>query len=148
VATVLAPTTVNAMLAVSLAWWPWYARLVYSATSSIRNEDYVKASELAGASSSHTIFREITPNVLGSILTKVSLDGGWVILIGAALSYVGLGAPTPIPDLGTMISNGATYLPGGVWWTTIFPAAAIVLVILGFNLLGDGINDMFASGVR
>jgi len=148
VATVLAPTTVNAMLAVSLAWWPWYARLVYSATSSIRNEDYVKASELAGASSSHTIFREITPNVLGSILTKVSLDGGWVILIGAALSYVGLGAPTPIPDLGTMISNGATYLPGGVWWTTIFPASAIVMVILGFNLLGDGINDMFASGVR
>jgi peptide/nickel transport system permease protein len=147
VASVIAATTFNAMLAVSLAWWPWYTRLVFSSASSIRNEDFVKAAELAGAGPRHIMFKEILPNTLGSILTKVTLDAGWVILIGAALSFVGLGAPTPTPDLGTMISEGAQYLPT-IWWTTVFPAVAIVIVILGFNLLGDGVNDMFSSGVK
>ena len=146
VASVLTPSAINAMLAVSLAWWPWYTRLVYSSASSIRNEDFVKAAELVGASPSHIMFKEILPNTLGSILTKITLDAGWVILIGAALSYVGLGAQAPTPDLGTMISDGATYL-GTAWWISIFPALAIVAVILGFNLLGDGVNDMFSSGI-
>ena len=146
VASVLTPTAINAMLAVTLAWWPWYTRLVYSTASSIRNEDFVKAAELVGASRWHIMFREILPNALGSILTKVTLDCGWVILIGASLSYVGLGAQPPTPDLGTMIAEGATYLPAE-WWISIFPAFAIVIVILGFNLLGDGINDMFSSGI-
>jgi peptide/nickel transport system permease protein len=146
VASLLTPSAVNAMMAVSLAWWPWYTRLVYSSASSIRNEDFVKAAELVGASPFHIMFREILPNVLGSILTKVSLDGGWVILIGSALSYVGLGAQFPTPDLGTMISEGSSYL-GTAWWMSIFPALAIVVVILGFNLLGDGVNDMFSSGI-
>jgi peptide/nickel transport system permease protein len=147
VASVLAPTAINAMLAVSLAWWPWYTRLVYSSSSSIKNEDFVRAAELVGASKWHIMFKEILPNTLGSILTKVTLDCGWVILIGAALSYVGLGAQAPTPDLGTMISEGSTYLPAQ-WWISIFPAFAIVVVILGFNLLGDGINDMYSSGIK
>ena len=146
IASVLTPSAVNAMVAVSLAWWPWYTRLVYSSSSSIRNEDFVRAAELVGASRWHIMFKEILPNTLGSILTKVTLDCGWVILIGAALSYVGLGAQTPTPDLGTMIAEGSTYLPAW-WWITLFPALAIVIVILGFNLLGDGINDMFSSGL-
>lgn len=146
VASVLTPSTVNAMLAVSLAWWPWYTRLVYSSSSSIRNEDFVRAAELVGASRWHVMFKEILPNTLGSILTKVTLDCGWVILIGASLSYVGLGAQPPTPDLGTMIAEGSAYLPAQ-WWISIFPAFAIVIVILGFNLLGDGINDMFSSGI-
>jgi peptide/nickel transport system permease protein len=146
VASVLTPSAVNAMLAVSLAWWPWYTRLVYSSASSIRNEDFVRAAELVGASRWHVMFKEILPNTLGSILTKVTLDCGWVILIGASLSYVGLGAQAPTPDLGTMIAEGSSYLPS-LWWISIFPALAIVIVILGFNLLGDGINDMFSSGI-
>jgi peptide/nickel transport system permease protein len=147
VASVLTPSAINAMMAVSLAWWPWYTRLVYSIASSLRNEDYVKAAELIGASPSHIMFREILPNALGSILTKVTLDAGWVILIGAALSYVGLGAQAPTPDLGTMISEGSQYLPAS-WWISVFPAFAIVAVILGFNLLGDGVNDMFSSSIK
>jgi peptide/nickel transport system permease protein len=146
VASVLTPSAIDAMLAVSLAWWPWYTRLVYSSASSIRNEDFVRAAELVGASRWHIMFKEILPNALGSILTKVTLDCGWVILIGAALSYVGLGAQAPTPDLGTMIAEGATYLPSQ-WWISIFPAFAIVIVILGFNLLGDGVNDMFSAGI-
>jgi len=147
VVAILKPGGINAFLAIALAWWPWYTRLVYGQASSIRNEDFVHAAQLAGASSSHIMFREILPNILGSILTKVSLDGGWTILIGAALSYVGLGAQAPIPDLGTMISDGAAYLPAQ-WWISIFPALAIVIVILGFNLIGDGVNDMFSSEIR
>ena len=147
VASVLTPSAIDAMLAVSLAWWPWYTRLVYSSSSSIRNEDFVRAAELVGASRWHIMFKEILPNALGSILTKVTLDCGWVILIGASLSYVGLGAQAPTPDLGTMIAEGSSYLPGQ-WWISIFPAFAIVIVILGFNLLGDGINDMFSAGIK
>lgn len=147
VAAVLKPSAVHAMMAVSLVWWPWYTRLVYSSTSSLRNEDYVRAAELVGASPLHIIFKEILPNELGSIMTKISLDAGWVILIGAALSYVGLGAQPPTPDLGTMISEGSAYLPH-IWWITVFPAIFVVIVILGFNLLGDGIKDMFSSSIR
>jgi len=144
---VMKPSTLNAMFAVSLAWWPWYTRLAYSQVSSLRNEDYVRAAQLIGASAPHILLSEILPNILGPTLTKVTLDCGFVILVGAALSFVGLGAPPPTPDLGTMISEGSLYLPQ-VWWITAFPATFIVLVILGFNLLGDGIKDMFSSTIR
>lgn len=90
------------------------------------------------------LFREILPNCLATILTKMTLDVGWVILIGASLSFVGLGAQPPTPDLGTMVADGAKYLPDQ-WWISIFPAVAIVFVILGFNLLGDGVRDLFAT---
>jgi peptide/nickel transport system permease protein len=144
ICSVLTPSVFNAMMAVSLMWWPWYTRLVYSVSSSLRNEAFVQAAEIAGASPFHIIFREILPNCLGPILTKMTLDAGWVILIGASLSFVGLGAQPPTPDLGTMVSDGSSFLPEQ-WWISIFPALAIVLVILGFNLLGDGVRDMFAA---
>jgi len=144
ICSVLTPSVFNAMMAVSLMWWPWYTRLVYSISSSLRNEAFVQAAEIAGASPFHIAFREILPNCLGPILTKMTLDAGWVILIGASLSFVGLGAQPPTPDLGTMVSDGAKFLPE-IWWVSMFPALAIVLVILGFNLLGDGVRDMFAA---
>ena len=147
IASVLTPSVFNSMMAVSLMWWPWYTRLTYNAASALRNEYFVQASEVMGASSFRIIFGEILPNCLGSILTKVTLDVGWVILLGAALSYVGLGAQPPTPDLGTMVNSGAMYLPSQ-WWITMFPAMAIVVIILGFNLLGDGIRDIFVEEVR
>lgn len=141
---VTTPSVFNAMMAVSLMWWPWYCRLVYNVTSSLRNEFFVQAAEIMGASTLHILFKEILPNCLGSILTKMTLDAGWVILIGASLSFLGLGAQAPTPDLGTMVASGAKYLPD-LWWISIFPAIAIVVVILGFNLLGDGVRDLFAA---
>ncbi len=144
ICSVLTPSVFNAMMAVSLMWWPWYTRLVYSISSSLRNEAFVQAAEITGASPFHIIFREILPNCLGPILTKMTLDAGWVILIGASLSFVGLGAQPPTPDLGTMVSDGSKLLPEQ-WWISMFPALAIVLVILGFNLLGDGVRDLFAA---
>jgi len=147
IAAVLTPGVFNAMMAVSLMWWPWYTRLTYNTVSAIRNEYFVQASEVMGASSSHTIFSEILPNCLGPILTKVTLDVGWVILLGSALSFVGLGAQPPTPDLGTMVAEGGQYLRQG-WWLTIFPAMAITLIILAFNLLGDGIRDIFVEEAK
>jgi len=144
VASVLEPNLWNGMMAVSLMWWPWYTRLVYGLSSQLRNEYFVAAAEVNGASLWHILFREILPNTLSPVLTKMSLDVAWVIIIGSMLSFVGLGVQPPEPSLGTMVSDGARYLPDQ-WWIAVFPALAIVVVVLGFNLLGDGVRDMFAA---
>jgi peptide/nickel transport system permease protein len=144
IASILKPNLWNAMMAVSLMWWPWYTRLVYGLTSTLRNEYFVISAQTMGAGTPHILFREILPNIVSPIFTKISLDVGWVIIIGATLSYVGLGVQPPEPGLGTMVSSGAKYLPDQ-WWIATFPALAIVLIVLGFNLLGDGLRDMLAA---
>ncbi len=144
ICSVLTPNLFNAMVAVSLMWWPWYCRLVYGLASTLRNEFFVASAETMGASKLHILFREILPNCISPIFTKMSLDMGWVILIGSALSFVGLGVQPPRPGLGTMVADGSKYLPDR-WWIAVFPALAIVLVVLGFNLLGDGLRDMLAA---
>ncbi len=144
VCAILRPTLFNSMMAVCVSWWPWYTRLVYGMATTLRNELYVKSAELLGASKRHILFREILPNCLGPIFTKMTLDMGWVILTGASLSFVGLGEQPPTPALGTMVSDGAKFLPAQ-WWIAIFPALAIMVVVLGFNLVGDGVKDMLSS---
>ena len=141
ICSILTPNIFNAMMAVSLMWWPWYTRMVFGIASSIKNEFFVQAAEVTGASKAHIIFREMLPNCFGPILTKISLDMGWVILLGSALSFVGLGAQPPTPDLGTMVADGGRYMPDQ-WWIAVFPAFAIMLVVFGFNIIGDGIRDM------
>lgn len=145
IASILKPNMMNSMLAVTIMWWPWYCRLVYGQASSISEEYFVKNAELVGASKRHILFREILPNCLSPILTKMALDVGWVILMGASLSFVGLGEQPPTPGFGTMISDGAKYIPN-MWWMTIFPALGVAFMILGFNFLGDGIRDMYDKG--
>ncbi len=144
VCSMLEPTLYNAMLSVTVMWWPWYTRLVYGSASSIKNEYFIQAAEVTGASTRHILFGEILPNCLSTIFTKVTLDVGWVILIGSTLSFVGLGAQPPTPDLGTMVSDGSKYIPAQ-WWISLYPALFIVIIILGFNLLGDGVRDMLAG---
>jgi peptide/nickel transport system permease protein len=145
VVSILGPSLTNAMIAVTVMWWPWYARLMYGIASSCRNEYYVIHAELIGASKPHIIFRQILPNCVSPIFTKMALDVGWVILLGATLSYVGLGEQPPTPSLGQMVSDGSRYMPDA-WWMTIFPSLAIVLIILGFNFFGDGVGDMLSKG--
>lgn len=142
-ASMLKPTLTNSMMAVTVSWWPWYTRLMFSLTSSIRNEYYVQAAELAGFSRIHILFREILPNCTASVFTKMALDVGWVILVGASLSFVGLGEQPPDPALGTMVADGVERMPGQ-WWIAVFPALAIMFIVLGFNLFGDGVRDMLA----
>ena len=145
IASVLTPNLTNSMIAVSLMWWPWYARLVYGLSSALRTEYFVSSAETIGARTRHILFREILPNMVSPIFTKMSLDVGWVIIIGSMLSFLGLGVQEPQPGLGTMVAKGSDYLPTGQWWISIFPALAIVVVVLGFNLLGDGIRDLFSA---
>jgi len=145
IASILEPNMMNSMLAVTMMWWPWYTRLVYGQASSISREYFVRNAELIGASKAHIMLREILPNCLSPITTKMALDVAWVILMGAALSFVGLGERPPTPAFGQMISDGSKFMPD-LWWMTIFPASGVVFMILGFNFFGDGIRDMFDKG--
>lgn len=145
IASMLEPNMTNTMLAITIVWWPWYTRLVYSTAVSCSKEYFVKNAELIGASKIHILFKEILPNCISPVLTKMALDVGWVILQGASLSFVGLGEQPPTPAFGQMISDGSKYLPD-MWWMTIFPALGIIFIILGFNFVGDGIRDMFDKG--
>jgi len=141
---VLEPTLTNGMIAVTAMWWPWYTRLVYNLTRSEKEEGYVLAAEVIGASKLHVIFREILPNCVPSILTKMTLDLGFVILIASSLSFLGLGVQPPTPDLGSMVADGAKYLPDS-WWLTVFPGLAILVAVFGFNLVGDALREILGA---
>jgi len=138
---ILPRNLLTTMLAISILWWTWYCRMVYGVVTSVKGEFFIQASELIGAGKLHVLFREILPNCLSEIITKITLDVGAIILIGSSLSFVGLGAQPPTADLGSMIANGTKYLPDQ-WWMTVFPGIALVIVVLGFNLFGDGIHDI------
>jgi peptide/nickel transport system permease protein len=140
----LEPTLTNGMLAVTAMWWPWYTRLVYNLARSEKEEGYVLAAEVIGASKLHVMFREILPNCVPSIVTKMTLDMGFVILIVSSLSFLGLGVQPPTPDLGSMVADGAKYLPDS-WWLTVFPGLAILIAVFGFNLLGDALRDLLGA---
>jgi peptide/nickel transport system permease protein len=136
----LAPSAIHGMMAITMMWWPWYARLAYNLTRAEKQEGYVLAAETVGASTPHILFREILPNCMPAILTKMTIDVGFVILIASSMSFLGLGAQAPTPDLGSMVADGARYMPDA-WWLTVFPALAILIVVMGFNLLGDGLRE-------
>ena len=136
------PSQLLAMAAIATVWWPWYTRLIYGLVRSLRLEGFVVAAEVIGTSPLRIVLGEILPNCAPTILTKTSLDMGFVILLGAALSFLGLGAPPPVPDLGTMVAQGADYLPD-IWWPSLTAGLAIFLAVLGFNLVGDGLRDLF-----
>lgn len=111
IASLMEPNMTNTMIAVTLSWWPWYTRLVYSMATGYSKEYFIKNAELVGASRAHILFKELLPNCLSPVLTKMALDVGWVILLGASLSFIGLGEQPPTPSFGTMISEGSTYMP-------------------------------------
>jgi peptide/nickel transport system permease protein len=142
VTTVLTPSLIHSMLAIAALWWTWHTRLIFSIVRTLRQQEFVEATKTLGASRFHILFRELLPNCASAILVKTSLDFGFVILVGAALSYLGLGVQPPTPDLGTMVASGADFLPER-WWESLFPGAAILVAALGFNLLGDGLRDLF-----
>ncbi|MGD9915435.1 MAG: ABC transporter permease [Rhizobiaceae bacterium] len=142
VAAVLSPDLLTSMLAIAALWWTWHTRLIYSITRQIRTQEFVEAAETLGASKFHILFREILPNCVSALAVKTSLDCGFVILVGASLSFLGLGIQPPTPDLGTMVASGAAFLPD-YWWESVLPGCAILFLALGFNLLGDGLRDLF-----
>jgi peptide/nickel transport system permease protein len=129
------------MLAISIAWWPWFARLVQGEVQSVKEESFVEASESLGASKFHVMFKEILPNIMAPVTVKATIDMGFVILIGASLGFLGLGAQPPTPDWGVMIAQGRANLTTA-WWIATFPGLAISFTVLGLNLIGDGLRDV------
>ncbi|MFQ3477240.1 ABC transporter permease [Halonotius sp. F2-221B] len=142
IASAFEPTLEIAMFAIASLWWTWYARLARGLAASQSDEEYIQAAKISGASTSHILFRELLPNCLSPLLVKATLDAGIVILTGASLSFIGLGVQPPKPGLGTMVANGTNFLPTD-WWIAIMPGIAIFILVMGFNMLGDGLRDLF-----
>ncbi len=142
VAAVLEPSLTNAMLAIAALWWTWHTRLIYSLVRQIRSRSISRRQRRWARRRRISCSARILPNCVSAIAVKTSLDAGFVILVGASLSFLGLGIQPPTPDLGTMVSDGASFLPD-YWWESMLPGAAILFLALGFNLLGDGLRDLF-----
>ena len=140
VAVVLEPSLQNSILAISITWWPWYARIARGQAVSVREREYVKAARGIGVGRLTIIRRHILPNILTPITVQATLDLGAAILTVTALSFVGLGVPPPTPDWGAMISEGRIYVQTGHWWVPTFPGLALFVTIMAVNLLGDAVH--------
>lgn len=137
----LGPGLEHAVVAIALTSWPPIARLARAETLSLRKADFVVAVELQGASSTRIILRQIVPMCLSSVIIRLTMNMAGIILTAAALGFLGLGAQAPLPEWGAMISTGRRYMLE-CWWLVAVPGAAIMLVSLAFNLLGDGLRDI------
>ena len=144
---VLGSSLNNAVLAISLSWWPWYTRLIRGQAISVKERKFVQAAETIGTSKLKIIFRHIMPNCISPVIVQASMDIGGVILTVASLSFLGLGAQLPTPEWGLMISMGRTYFPDK-WWYCIFPGVAIFITVLCFNLIGDAIREILDPKTR
>jgi peptide/nickel transport system permease protein len=136
----LGPGIENAILAIAVTSWPPYARIARAETMTFRNSDYISAVRLMGASPFRIVFRHIMPLCLSSLIVRVTLDMAGIILTAAGLGFLGLGAQPPLPEWGAMIADGRRFILDQ-WWVAAMPGFAILLVSLGFNLLGDGLRD-------
>ena len=140
-AAALGPGVENAIVAIAIANWPSYARLARAETLSVRNNDYIQVIRSMGASNFRIMVGHITPMCLSSIIVRLSLDMGTIILTAAGLGFLGLGAQPPVPEWGLMVSDGRQFLVDQ-WWVSTLPGIAILIVVMGFNLMGDGIRDI------
>ena len=142
VAAALGAGIVNMVIAIALSWWPGYARLVRGEVIARKQEMFVTAARAIGAGPGRIVFRHILPNVMTPVIIKMSLDMGFAILTVASLGFVGIGVKPPTPEWGMQLSIARGYMPDQ-WWTAICPGAAIFIAVFGFNLLGDGLRDVF-----
>ncbi len=136
----LGPGIENAVLAIAITSWPPYARIARAETLTVRNSDYIKAVQLMGASPFRIVLRHIMPLCISSLIIRVTLDMAGIILTAAGLGFLGLGAQPPLPEWGAMIASGRRFILDQ-WWVAGAPGGAILIVSLGFNLLGDGLRD-------
>lgn len=157
VAAVFARSLENIMLALTLVWWPPYARLIRGQVLSVRESVYVEAAKAVGAKRNRILFRHVVPNSISPLLVSVTMDIGAVVLVAAGLSFIGFGSPSGTAEWGKMVSDGHEYFLGRVvwdgqfynpWWMWVFPGAMIFLFVMGFNLLGDGLRDIMDPRLR
>ena len=136
----LGPGIQNAIIAIAITSWPPYARIARAETLTFRHSEFIAAVKLMGASPVRIIFRHIMPLCLSSLIVRVTLDMAGIILTAAGLGFLGLGAQPPLPEWGAMIADGRRFILDQ-WWVAAMPGFAILIVSLGFNLLGDGLRD-------
>ena len=135
------PSLILTFSAISLVYWMAIARVVRGQVLSIKEQEFVQAARALGVSDWQIMFKHILPNVIAPVIVQGTLGMGAIIMTEAALTYLGFGTQPPTPSWGYMISSGQGYLSNGEWWWGVFPAIAIILTVLGFNLFGDGLRD-------
>ncbi len=136
----LGPGIENAILAIAVTSWPPYARIARAETLTFRNSEFIAAVKLMGASPFRIVLRHVMPLCVSSLIVRVTLDMAGIILTAAGLGFLGLGAQPPLPEWGAMIASGRRFILDQ-WWVAAMPGVAILVVSLGFNLLGDGLRD-------
>jgi len=147
ISAVMGPSLSNSMIAIAIAWWPWYTRLARGQVISLKERPFVEAARAIGVSRWKIMFRHILPNSLTPIVVQASLDFGSVILTAASLSFLGLGAQPPTPEWGLMISIGRYYFLDH-WHLATFPGLAIFSTVLALNLLSDGLREALSPRLR
>lgn len=143
----LGPGLTNAMISLSLTWWPWYTRIMRAQAVSLRERTYIEAAKVVGVSDFWILLRHILPNAITPILVQGTMDMSSAILAEAGLSFIGLGAQAPSPEWGLMISTGRIYILN-YWWFPTFPGLAIFAIAVAFNLLGDGLREILDPKTR
>jgi peptide/nickel transport system permease protein len=137
----------NTVIALTVVYWPWYARLVRGQVLWLKEREFIEAARAIGASPWRIVGRHILPNTLAVIIVQLTLDVGYAVLATSGLSFLGLGAQPPTPEWGTMIAGARTFFRDA-WWYMTFPGLALTLTVLGFNLLGDGLRDFLDPRTR
>ena len=140
----LGPGTFNTVVAITIFWWPWYSRIVRSEVRSIAAKPHIEAARLAGVSRRRLLWRYLLPGAMPAIIVTATLDVANVILILALFSFLGLGAPSPAPELGAMSARTLDSLTSA-WWLPILPAVVIFLLAMAANFAGDGLRNAMRS---
>ncbi len=147
IAAALGPSITNAMIAIAVAWFPWYVRIVRAQVLTVREQLYVEAARSIGVSRFSILVKHILPNSMAPVVIQASMDMGYTILTAAGLSFIGVGARPPTVEWGLTITDARAYFLD-FWWTVTFPGLAIFATVLAFNLVGDGLRDILDPKVR
>jgi len=142
------PGLQNTMFALAVTYIPIYARLSRASAIGIKELDYITAATMVGVPGRRILLRHVLPNSLSPLIVQFTLNIATAIIETAALGFLGLGAQPPSPEWGAMLSNGYKFLTIGAWWALLFPGLAIILVVIGFNLVGDGLRDALDPRLR
>jgi peptide/nickel transport system permease protein len=144
----IGPGLRNSLLAISTVAIPIYARIARGAVLELREHEFVTAARALGGSAPRVLLRHIFPNALPPLIVQTTLAVAFAILEAAALGFLGLGAQPPTPEWGAMLADSYKYFASGAWWVFVFPGAEIMLSVLGFNLVGDGLRDALDPRLR